>query len=105
MREQHVGALVIVEPRPEGTLVAGIVTDRDLAIEVLARGGDVAQVPVGRLAGGALGVVPQATSAAAMTVMPNQRAARAVVLCSGFMRGARWGVGRVNGRGGRSCPV
>lgn len=54
MREQHVGALVIVEPRPEGTLVAGIVTDRDLAIEVLARGGDVAQVPVGRLAGGAL---------------------------------------------------
>jgi CBS domain-containing protein len=54
MREQHVGALVIVEPRPEGTLVAGIVTDRDLAIEVLARGGDVAQVPVGRLAGGTL---------------------------------------------------
>lgn len=54
MREQHVGALVIVETRPEGTQVAGIVTDRDLAIEVLARGGDMAQTPVGRLAGGAL---------------------------------------------------
>lgn len=54
MREQHVGALVIVEQRPEGTQVVGLVTDRDLAIEVLARGGEVAQMPVGRLAGAPL---------------------------------------------------
>lgn len=52
MREQHVGALVIVENRTEGAHAVGIVTDRDLAIEVLARGGDVAQVPVGRLSRG-----------------------------------------------------
>lgn len=58
MREQHVGALVIVEPRPEGTLVVGIVTDRDLAIEVLARGGDAAQQPVRRFAGTALVSAP-----------------------------------------------
>ena len=52
MREQHVGALVVVEPRAEGLHASGIVTDRDLAIEVLARGGDAAKVPVGRLASG-----------------------------------------------------
>lgn len=51
MREHHVGALVVVEtgddvPDPR---VAGLVTDRDLAIEVLARGGDASQVPTGRL--------------------------------------------------------
>lgn len=51
MRDQHVGALVIVDQRTEGPHAVGIVTDRDLAIEVLARGGDVAQVPVGRLVG------------------------------------------------------
>ncbi|MFO1326545.1 MAG: CBS domain-containing protein [Rubrivivax sp.] len=51
MREQHVGALVIVDNHAEGPHAVGIVTDRDLAIEVLARGGDVSQVPVGRLGG------------------------------------------------------
>lgn len=52
MREQHVGALVVVENRPEGPHAVGIVTDRDLAIEVLARGGDASQAPVGRLVHG-----------------------------------------------------
>jgi CBS domain-containing protein len=58
MREQHVGALVIVQDRGGGRQVAGVVTDRDLAIEVLARGGDMAQVPVVRLARGALVSAP-----------------------------------------------
>jgi CBS domain-containing protein len=51
MREHHVGALVVVETDGEGPdpRVAGLVTDRDLAIEVLARGGDASQVPTGRL--------------------------------------------------------
>jgi CBS domain-containing protein len=61
MREQHVGALVIVHGDGPASQVVGVVTDRDLAIEVLARGGDVAQVPVGRLAGGTLVSAPSDT--------------------------------------------
>lgn len=51
MREHHVGALVIVHTGADGVHAAGIVTDRDLAIEVLARGGDASQQPVSRFAG------------------------------------------------------
>lgn len=36
MRDQHVGALVITRDTPEGRRVEGLVTDRDLAVEVLA---------------------------------------------------------------------
>ena len=53
MREHHVGALVIVTETADGWHVTGIVTDRDLAISVLARGldgngrvGDLASQPV-----------------------------------------------------------
>lgn len=54
MREHHVGALVVIENAAEGPRAVGIVTDRDLAIEVLARGGDASQAPVGRLVRGQL---------------------------------------------------
>jgi CBS domain-containing protein len=46
MREHHVGALVVTA----GDQVAGILTDRDLAIEVLARGLDAAHQNAGSLA-------------------------------------------------------
>jgi CBS domain-containing protein len=61
MREHHVGALVVIEASEDspGPRVKGVVTDRDLAIEVLARGGDVMQVPVGRLAQSHLASVPE----------------------------------------------
>jgi CBS domain-containing protein len=36
MRDQHVGALVITRDTSEGRRVEGLVTDRDLAVEVLA---------------------------------------------------------------------
>lgn len=52
MRERHVGAVVVTELREGTAQVAGIVTDRDLAIEVLARGGDASQAPVLRLVQG-----------------------------------------------------
>lgn len=48
MREHHVGSIVVVEggppPRP-----AGIVTDRDLVMEILAKGGDPSAVAVDQL--------------------------------------------------------
>lgn len=38
MREHHVGALVVVEERNDGPIPVGILTDRDLVVEVLAEG-------------------------------------------------------------------
>ncbi|MFO0444426.1 MAG: CBS domain-containing protein [Betaproteobacteria bacterium] len=40
MREHHVGSVVVTRPTPEGLRTVGNVTDRDLAVEVLARAGD-----------------------------------------------------------------
>jgi CBS domain-containing protein len=49
MREQHVGALVVTEQVDGAMHVAGVLTDRDLAIEALARGGDASQMKVSAL--------------------------------------------------------
>lgn len=52
MREHHVGSVVVTRPTPEGLRAVGIVTDRDLAVEVLARNGDGASAsPLGALVG------------------------------------------------------
>jgi CBS domain-containing protein len=51
MREHHVGSVVVTEPRSDGTHVVGLVTDRDLVIEVLARGLEATAVPIGALVG------------------------------------------------------
>jgi CBS domain-containing protein len=58
MREHHVGTLLISTSGAEGLQAVGIVTDRDVVIEAVARGLDVTQTPVGRLAEGKLAVVP-----------------------------------------------
>jgi len=60
MREHHVGSVVVTEPRADATHVVGLVTDRDLVIEVLARGLEGADMPVGALVGsGPLLSVPE----------------------------------------------
>ncbi len=46
MREFHVGDLVVVERRDEMNVPIGIVTDRDLVVEVLAQGIDATSVSV-----------------------------------------------------------
>ncbi len=38
MREHHIGGLVVVEDRSESVVPVGILTDRDLVVEVLAAG-------------------------------------------------------------------
>ena len=50
MRDRHVGALVVTTATPEGPRVAGVVTGRDLVINVLARGLDAGDVAIGDLA-------------------------------------------------------
>jgi CBS domain-containing protein len=51
MRDHHVGMVVVTQNLDAVLSVAGIVTDRDLAIDVLARGVDGASVAVGALLG------------------------------------------------------
>ena len=53
MREHQVGAVVVNDARGDGTHIVGLVTDRDLVIEALARSLDAASVPVGALLSGA----------------------------------------------------
>jgi len=60
MRQHHVGTVIATETREDGLHVVGIVTDRDLVIEAMARGIDGADVPVGALLGsGPLLSVPE----------------------------------------------
>jgi CBS domain-containing protein len=58
MRERHVGTLLVSAQGADGLQAVGIVTDRDVVIEAVARGLDVTRTPVGRLAEGKLAVVP-----------------------------------------------
>lgn len=51
MREHHVGSLVIVEETERGRRPIGIVTDRDVVIEVVAAGVAPATVTVGEIMG------------------------------------------------------
>jgi CBS domain-containing protein len=48
MRERHVGAVVVTDAAAPSR-VAGVVTDRDLAIEVLARDLDASSIRIGQL--------------------------------------------------------
>ena len=54
MREEDIGCLIVTAHAPEGDLVIGVVTDRDLAVEVLARGRDGTQVPLAAIVSGRL---------------------------------------------------
>ncbi|SMF94662.1 CBS domain-containing protein [Methylomagnum ishizawai] len=47
MRESHVGSVVVVEDAGTGPKPIGILTDRDLVVEILATGLDPAAVGVG----------------------------------------------------------
>jgi CBS domain-containing protein len=47
MREQHVGDLIVVEPRGSASLPVGILTDRDIVLGVVAKGIAADAVTVG----------------------------------------------------------
>jgi len=46
MREHHVGSIVVVDETPAGSQPVGIVTDRDIVIEIVAAGVSPATVTV-----------------------------------------------------------
>jgi CBS domain-containing protein len=56
MRKNHVGSVVIVE-EGDGKLPVGIVTDRDLVVEVIAAGLDAHTVTAGEVMSASLAVV------------------------------------------------
>jgi CBS domain-containing protein len=47
MREHHVGGLVVVKEKSGKRVPVGIITDRDLVIEVIAAGVDMSDITVG----------------------------------------------------------
>jgi CBS domain-containing protein len=47
MRDQHVGDVVVTEPHPSGEAPVGILTDRDIVLELLAREVDLDAVTCG----------------------------------------------------------
>ena len=58
MRAEHVGCLVVTAHGEDGAAVVGVVTDRDLAVEALARGRDGQQVRVAAMLDGRLVTIP-----------------------------------------------
>lgn len=58
MLAHHVGALVVTVNEAEGERAVGVLTDRDLTVETLARDLDAAGVTVGQLASRDLVAVP-----------------------------------------------
>lgn len=54
MREHHVGDVVVVEERAGRRIPVGILTDRDLVIEILAKNVDMNSVTVGDVMSGEL---------------------------------------------------
>ena len=84
MREQHVGALLVTASTGEGMHVVGMVTDRDVVIEAVARGIDVTQVEIGRLAEGKLAALPAAATVdEAISLMKEHGVRRLLVSSEG----------------------
>lgn len=80
MRERHVGSLVVIDRSSPNAQVVGIVTDRDLAIEAVARGLDVTQTEIGRFADGKLAAVPAGASIDEATAMMKKRGVRRLLV-------------------------
>lgn len=59
MRERHVGALVVVEDVSGRRNPVGIVTDRDLVLEVMAQDVDPAAITVGDIMSDTLHIIPE----------------------------------------------
>ena len=49
MREHHVGSLIVVEEQQRGRVPVGMLTDRDIVVEVLAPGLDYRNLSVGEI--------------------------------------------------------
>jgi CBS domain-containing protein len=82
MREHHVGTLVVVASTADGVEAVGIVTDRDVVIEAVARGLDARETPIGRLAEGKLAVVPGSASVEEAIAAMKKRGVRRLIVAN-----------------------
>ena len=82
MRERHVGSLVVIDSSSPNAQVVGIVTDRDLAIEAVARGLDATQTEIGRVAEGKLAAVPAHASIDDAISMMKKRGVRRLLVAA-----------------------
>lgn len=81
MRQHHVGAVVVVESKQPGAKPVGILTDRDLVVEILAQEADPQIVSAGDLIGDRLISLPAGASAfEAIVTMRHEGVRRLVVL-------------------------
>lgn len=59
MREFHVGALLVTEDPPESAKAIGVITDRDVVVQAVARGFDTRELVVEDLMTPTVGSVPE----------------------------------------------
>jgi len=83
MRDHHVGALVVTRDAPEGAHIAGIVTDRDLVIGVLAQGAHASIATVEQLATHKLVTVPESADLTAAIAAMREHGVRRLLVTDG----------------------
>jgi len=80
MGENHVGTVLVTEETAEGPQAVGIVTDRDLVVDAMARGVAPGQASIGQITARRLVTVPAAASIdEAIQVMKSEGVRRLLV--------------------------
>ena len=80
MGENHVGSVLVTEETPGGPQAVGIVTDRDLVVEAMARGVAPGQASIGQITARRLVTVPSSASIdEAVQVMKSEGVRRLLV--------------------------
>ena len=80
MGESHVGSVLVTEETPGGPQAVGIVTDRDLVVEAMARGVAPGKVSIGQITARRLVTVPSSASIdEAIQVMKSEGVRRLLV--------------------------
>jgi len=84
MRKHHVGSVVVVEKKGESATPIGLLTDRDIVIEVLAEDVDPAKVSIGDIMSTSPVTVDEsATLLEALEIMRKQGVRRLLVVNTG----------------------
>ncbi|HEX4984640.1 MAG TPA: CBS domain-containing protein [Burkholderiales bacterium] len=89
MREYHVGSIVVVDEQEGRRRPAGIVTDRDVTVAVVAPGLDPQVIQIGDLIGSELVCVPEDAGVAKVVDLMRRKGLRRIVVtdASGHLAG------------------
>lgn len=78
MRTHHVGDVVVVEQREQGTVPVGILTDRDIVLEILAEDVDLTAVTIGDVMSYELVTVTESTTLIDTIKLMRQKGVRRI---------------------------